>query len=85
MSRFGGKDNVDMWCNEEGKLQHPIPWNLRAPFDPLYPDDIVAGDFFLASNRNGECVSLSEKLITKYQKLFEKSGDAEAAIRTLLR
>lgn len=69
MTRFGGKDNVDLWCNEEGKLVG-LPLNLRGPVDPLFPHDIIAGDFFLASNRNCSVISLSEKLVEKYSRLF---------------
>ena len=82
-SRFGGKDNVDLWCNEDGK-NTGLPFNLRLPVDPMFPDDIIAGDFFLASvTSGGNTKSLSQKMIEKYTKLF-KTPAAPAYVANML-
>lgn len=55
--------NVDLICNEEGKL-------LSLPLNRPIRNDIIAGTFFIAGQHYGETISLSRKQIKKYKKIF---------------
>lgn len=55
--------NVDLICNEEGKL-------LNLPLNRQIGNDIIAGTFFIAGQHYGETISLSRKQIKKYKKIF---------------
>ena len=74
---------VDLWCNEEGKI-NGLPLNLRSPQDPVFPNDIIAGDFFLAGHRGAGTTSLSDKNIERFKTIFADAGDANAAVRSIL-
>lgn len=60
--------NVDLICNEEGKLD-----NL--PMNRIITNDVVCGTFFIAGQHKGETISLSRKQIKKYKKEFKLSND----------
>ena len=50
-------DELDLWCNEEGKLNE-----LQANLFEAVPNDIVVGTVFVSkSNEEGESVSLTEE------------------------
>ena len=76
-------ENVTLWCNEEGKVTG-LPLNLRAPRDPMFPHDIIAGDFFLSrvSQKTGATTSLTEKDIKTFTEAFGLVGDAQKAIQS---
>ena len=59
------EDNVDLICNEEGKIN-----NL--PFNRSIGNDIIAGTFIIAgvNLRNGETISIPKDKVNKYTKLF---------------
>ena len=76
-------EHVTLWCNEEGKLTG-LPLNLRAPSDPMFPHDIIAGDCFLTRiGSNGETKSLTEKDIKTFTEKFGLVGDTQKALRFL--
>ena len=60
--------NVDLICNDEGKL-------LNLELNRLVGNDILAGTFFIAGQLNGETISLSRKQIKKYRKIFRLDKD----------
>ena len=60
--------NVDLICNDEGKL-------LNLELNRLVGNDIIAGTFFIAGQHNGETISLSRKQIKKYRKIFRLDKD----------
>ena len=60
--------NVDLICNDEGKL-------LNLELNRLVGNDIIAGTFFIAGQLNGETISLSRKQIKKYRKIFRLDKD----------
>ena len=60
--------NVDLICNEEGKL-------LNLELNRLLGNDVIAGTFFIAGQHNGETISLSRKQIKKYKKAFRLEKD----------
>ena len=58
------EDNVSILCNEEGKLIGLAP-NRRLG------EDILCGVFYVvAENEDGELISLTEKQLDRYSKLF---------------
>ena len=57
------EDNVDLICNEEGKL-HNLEMNK------IITNDVICGTFIIAGQENGNTVSLTEKQIKKYKKYF---------------
>lgn len=60
--------NVDLICNEEGKLD-----NLE--FNRVITNDIICGTFFIVGQHKGETISLSKKKIKKYKKIFKLRND----------
>lgn len=60
--------NVDLICNEEGKLN-----NLK--FNRVLTNDVICGTFFIAGHHKGETISLSKKQIKKYKKIFKLRND----------
>lgn len=60
--------NVDLICNEEGKLD-----NLE--FNRVITNDIICGTFFIVGQHKGETISLSKKQIKKYKKIFKLKKD----------
>lgn len=60
--------NVDLICNEEGKL-------LNLELNRLLGNDVIAGTFFIAGQHNGDTISLSRKQIKKYKKIFRLDKD----------
>ena len=59
--------NVDLICNDEGKLE-------RLPLNRLISYDIISGTFLITGQHNGETISLSRKQIRKYKKIFRLSN-----------
>ena len=62
------ENNVDLICNEEGKIN-----NLE--LNRLVFNDIIAGTFIITGQHKGETISLSRKQIKKYKKVFKVSND----------
>ena len=62
--------NVDLICNEEGKL-------LNLELNRLVGNDVIAGIFFIAGQHNGNTISLSRKQIKKYRKIFSLDKDKD--------
>lgn len=60
--------NVDLVCNEEGKLR-------SLELNRAITNDIIAGSFFIAGQHKGETISLSRKQIRKYKKRFKLEND----------
>lgn len=60
--------NVDLICNDEGKL-------LSLELNRLVGNDVIAGTFFIAGQHNGDTISLSRKQIKKYKKIFRLNKD----------
>lgn len=58
--------NVDLVCNEEGKL-------LGLKFNRIIKDDIIVGTFFIVGQKGGDFISLSRKQIHKYKKIYSLS------------
>lgn len=58
------EDSVDLIFNEEGKI-------LNLEMNRIITNDIVCGNFFIAGQRNGESISLTEKQIQKYKAFFK--------------
>ena len=59
------KNDIDIWCNEEGKLMKLKPNLLliqKTSFG-IYKDVIVGPVFFASSNENGKIVSLNDEQI----------------------
>lgn len=64
------EDNVDLVCNEEGKLR-------SLELNRAITNDIIAGTFFIAGQHEGETISLSRKQIKKYKKRFRLENDRD--------
>lgn len=62
--------NVDLICNEEGKLR-------SLELNRAITNDIIAGTFFIAGQHKGETISLSRKQIKKYKKRFKLDNDRD--------
>lgn len=62
--------NVDLICNEEGKIRH-------LPMNRFVQNDIICGTFFIAGEHEGETISLSRKQIKKYKKRFRLDNDKD--------
>lgn len=60
--------NVDLICNEEGKL-------LNLEFNRVITNDVIVGTFIIAGQNRGETISLSKKQIKKYKKEFRLKND----------
>lgn len=60
--------NVDLICNEEGKI-----YNL--PFNRVIRNDIIVGTFIITGQHKGDTISLSRKQIKKYKKIFRLKND----------
>lgn len=60
--------NVDLICNEEGKL-------LNLEFNRVITNDVIVGTFIIAGQNRGETISLSRKQIKKYKKEFRLKND----------
>lgn len=60
--------NVDLVCNEEGKL-------LNLELNRKVGNDVIAGTFAITGQHYGETISLSRKQIKKYKKIFRLSND----------
>lgn len=59
-------DEVALVCNEEGKL-------IGLPLNRMIEDyDIIAGTFFVCGLGEEDFDSLSDELLVKYYRLFEK-------------
>jgi hypothetical protein len=63
-------DEIDLWLNEEGKLN-----GLQPNFNLVRNDkviDVVVGDVFFASHDDeGNTTSLTEEMISRIQKRFQ--------------
>lgn len=59
--------NVDLICNEEGKI-------LNLEFNRVVANDIICGNFIITGQYNGETISLSRQQIKKYKKEFRISN-----------
>lgn len=71
--RLGNRNDqeVSLWCNEDGKVNE-LPFNLRYPSDPRFPNDIICGNFFLASSdEDGETVSLNQRNLEDLVDLYQ--------------
>lgn len=68
--------NVDLICNDEGKL-------LNLELNRLVGNDVIAGTFFIAGQHNGDTISLSKKQIKKYRKIFRLDEDEYTFINYL--
>lgn len=68
--------NVDLICNEEGKL-------LNLEFNRVITNDVIVGTFIIVGQNKGETISLSRKQIRKYKKEFRLKNDE--GVITLLR
>lgn len=62
--------NVDLICNEEGKLR-------SLELNRVITNDIIAGTFFIAGQHEGNTISLSRKQIKKYKKRFRLDKDKD--------
>jgi len=60
------ESNVDIICNEEGKLQ-------KLPLNRVVDYDIIVGTFIVAGHYNGDSISLSNNQIKKYKEFFKLS------------
>ena len=60
--------NVDLICNEEGKL-------LNLEFNRVVTNDVIVGTFIIVGQNKGETISLSRKQIRKYKKEFRLKND----------
>ena len=60
--------NVDLIINDEGKI-------LNLEFNRVIPNDVIAGTFIVAGQKNGETISLTEEQIEKYKKVFLLKSD----------
>ena len=60
--------NVDLICNEEGKLR-------SLELNRVITNEIIAGTFFITGQHKGETISLSRKQIRKYKKRFKLEND----------
>ncbi len=59
-------NSIEILCNEEGKLIGLEP--NRRVFN-----DIIVGTFYVVkTNRNGDCISLSNEEVEYYKKRFER-------------
>lgn len=60
-------DGVDLWCNENGKLDR-LPPNRFLTDDNGTPFDVICGDFFISGvdEEEGECASLTQEQIEFY-------------------
>ena len=65
--------NVDLICNEEGKL-------LSLPLNRPIRNDIIAGTFFIAGQHYGETISLSRKQIKKYKTKGDNNNTEDAPL-----
>lgn len=73
-------NGLTLWCNEEGKVTG-LPLNLRGPEDPLFPSDVIAGDFFLARNTSGGGLkSLSDKDIKTFTAKWGETRDVTSLL-----
>ena len=57
--------NIDLICNEEGKLH-----NLE--INKIIKNDVICGNFIICGQENGNSISLTDKQIMKYKKLFKE-------------
>ena len=58
------KDSVCIVCNDSGKID-------RLPPNRLYGDtDFLAGSFFVCGSHGGEFISLTDKQIARYEKIY---------------
>ena len=58
---------VDLIINEEGKID-------GLPFNRYITNDVIAGTFIIAGERNGKTISLSDDMIKKYKEYFKLSN-----------
>ncbi len=58
------EDNVDLICNEQGKLN-----NLK--MNRIITNDIICGTFIIAGQNNLESISLTDIQIKKYKNYFK--------------
>ena len=64
-------DLIEIICNEEGKI-HRLPLN-RAIYDEQGEMiEIIAGSFLIVGDGEEDFESLSQEMINKYSKIFEK-------------
>lgn len=70
-----GLYGIDLWCNEEGKLQGLLPnFGLKRP-GGRFPFDIVAGDaFFAAHDGDGGMASLTETQVANVLGYLARNG-----------
>lgn len=64
-------ENVDLICNEEGKIH-----NLE--INRIITNDIVCGTFFIAGQKEGDTISLTDEQIKKYTEYFKLSNHKTA-------
>lgn len=57
------ENGIDLIFNEEGKM-------LNLEMNRIIKNDIICGTFIIASQINGEYISLTDKQIKKYKKIF---------------
>lgn len=60
------EDNVDLICNEEGKI-----CNLE--INRIITNDIVCGTFFIVGQEEGDTISLTNEQIKRYTEYFKLS------------
>lgn len=65
---YEAEKDVDFIWNEEGK-------ELDLEFNRVITNDVIAGTFIIAGQKNGESISLTRKQIRKYKKLFAVKRD----------
>lgn len=59
------EDDVVIICNEEGK-------SLNLEVNKIIKDDIICGTFIILGQKDKECISLTDKQIIKYKRLFKE-------------
>lgn len=66
------KANIDMWCNEEGKL-----WNfdkmIALSYEGNVYDFVVGNVVFTRHSKDGKTLSLTDKNIELIKKIFDES------------
>lgn len=62
------EDDVDLICNEEGKINH-------LEYNRAIIHDIICGTFIIAGYNNGDTISLSEEHIKYYADYFKLEND----------
>ena len=66
---YEAEKNIDFIWNQKGK-------ELDLEFNRVITNDVIAGTFIIAGQKNGESISLTKKQIRKYKKHFAVKRDA---------